>query len=92
MDYYGIKIRLEFNENILKQDKITHNHRKIINIYIAYEISKSINISDYLTLGICLFGSVKLTKNLGVGKYKYSRYGIGFDSHGGFSVPDNGLG
>ena len=92
MDYYGIKIRLEFNENILKQDKITYNHRKIINIYIVYEISKSINISHYLTLGICLFGSVKSTKNLGVGKYKYSGYGIGFDSHGSFSVPGNGLG
>ena len=92
MDYYGTKIGLKFNENILKQDKIRYNHIKIINIYIVYEISKSINISDYLTLGNCFFGSVKLTKNLGVGKYKYSGYEFGFDRHGSFSVPGTGLG
>ena len=28
----------------------------------------------------CLFGSVRLTKNAEVHKYKYSGYGIGFNS------------
>ena len=28
----------------------------------------------------CLLGSVKLTKNAYLDKYKYSDYGIGFDS------------
>ena len=32
----------------------------------------------------CLFGAVKLTKNADIDKYKYSGYGIGFDSRGTF--------
>ena len=33
-------------------------------------------------------GAVKLTKNAGFDKYKYSRYGIGFVACGSFSLPD----
>ena len=84
---YDTYTRVEFNESCLKQDKVTFNHVKIINIYIVYEISKSINISDYLTLENCLFGAVNLTKNGDIDKYKYSGYGIGFDRHGSFSFP-----
>ena len=61
LDYYGTKTRIEFNGSCLKQDKVTFNHEKIVNIYIVYEISKSINISDYPTLEKCLFGAVTLT-------------------------------
>ena len=32
-----------------------------------------------------MFGSVKLTKNPDIDKYKYSGYGIGFDRKGQFS-------
>ena len=35
-----------------------------------------------------MFGSVKLTKNPDIGKYKYSGYGIGFDRRGEFSFGD----
>ena len=40
-----------------------------------------------------MFGAVSLTKNadIGVDKYKYSGYGIGFDRHGEYSF-GNGLG
>ena len=76
----GTKIRLKFNKNILKQDKIKYNHGKIINIYIVYEIAKKFYASHYPTLEISLFGAVKLTKNPSTDKYKYSGYGIGFDS------------
>ena len=31
------------------------------------------------TLGDCLFGTVKLSKNSGLDKHGYSGYGIGFD-------------
>ena len=89
---YDTYTRVEFNESCLKQDKVTFNHVKIINIYIVYEISKSINISDYLTLENCLFGAVNLTKNGDIDKYKYSGYGIGFDRHGSFSFPGTWLG
>ena len=63
-----------------------------MNIYIVYELSKSININDYLTLGNCLFGAVTLTKNVDIDECKYSGYGIGFDRHGSFSFPGTGLG
>ena len=69
----------------MKQDKITYTHGKIVNIYIVYEVSKSINISDYLTLDNCLSGAVSLTKNAVIDRYRYSGYGIGFDRHGSFS-------
>ena len=65
---------------------------KIVKIYIVYEISKSINISNYPTLENCLFGAVSLNKNGDIDKYKYSGYGIGFDRHGSFSSPGTGLG
>ena len=92
LDYYGTKTRVEFNGSCLKQDKVTFNHGKVVNIYIVYEISKSINISDYPTLENWLFGAVSLTKNADIDKYKYSGYGIGFDRHGSFSFPGTGLG
>ena len=90
LDYYGT--RVEFSRSCLKQDKVTFNHGKIVNIYIVYEISKSINISNYPTLGNYLFGAVSLTKNAGIDKYGYSGHGIGFDRHGSFSFSGTGLG
>ena len=92
LGYYDTKARVEFSGSCLKQDKATFNHGKIVNIYIAYEISKSINISDYLTLENCLFGAVSLTKNAEIDRCGYSGYGIGFDRHGSFSFPGTGLG
>ena len=50
LDYSGTKIKVKLNGICLKQDKITYIHGKTVNIYIVYEISKSINISDYPTL------------------------------------------
>ena len=91
LSFYGTKTRVEFNGSCLKQDKVTYNHKKIVNIYIVYEISKNYSISSYPTLENCLFGAVSLTKNADVDQYKYSGYGIGFDRHGKFSF-GNGLG
>ena len=76
----------------MKQDKVTFNHGKIGNIYIVYEISKNINISDYPTLENCFLGAVILTKNTDIDRYGYSGYGIAFDRHGSFSFPGTGLG
>ena len=66
VDYVGTKARVKFNGDCLKQEKITFNHGKIVNIYIVYEIQKSVNISSYPTLENCLFGEVKLTKHLDI--------------------------
>ena len=92
LDSYGTKTRAEFSWRCLKQDKVTFNHGKIVNIYIVYEISKNINISNYPTLENCLFGAVILTKNSDIDKYGYSGYGIGFDSHGSISFAATWLG
>ena len=40
------------------------------------------------TLGNSLFGAVKLTKNADFDKHKYSGCGIGFDTHGLYSLSD----
>ena len=76
----------------MKQDSVTFNHGKVVNIYIVYEISKSINISNYPILENCLFGAVSLIKNADIDKFKYSGYRIGFDRHGICSSPGIGLG
>ena len=88
VDYVGTKARVKVNEDCLKQDKISFDHGKIVNIYIAYEIEKSVNISSYPTLENCLFGAAKLTKHVDVDLYKYSGYGIGFDRKGSYSIGD----
>ena len=92
LDYYCTKTRVEFNGSCLKQDNVTFNYKKVVHIYIVYEISKSFNISDYPTLENCLFGAVTLTKNVDVDKCKYTGYEIGFDRHGSFSFPGTRLG
>ena len=88
LDYVGTKIRVKFNGDCLKQEKITFNHGKIVNIYIAYEIERSVNMSSYPTLENCLFDAVKLTKHIDIDLYKYSGYGIGFDKKWSYSIGD----
>ena len=92
LSYYGTKIKVEFTESGLKQNKVTYNHGKIVNIYIVYEINKNYSTSTYPTLENCLFGAVSLTKNADINKYKYSGYGIGFDREGEFSFGTSGFG
>ena len=48
----------------MKLGKTTYDHGKVVNIYIIYEISRNINISDYPIIENCLFGAVSLTKML----------------------------
>ena len=57
VNYVCTKARAKFNGDCLKQDKITFDHRKIVNIYIVYEIEKIVNISIYPTLENCLVHS-----------------------------------
>ena len=90
--FYGTKIRVEFNGNCLKKDKVTYNHGTIVNIYIAYEISKNYNISSYQALEDCLFGAVSLTKNTDLDQYKYSGNDIGFDKKCEFRFGSRGFG
>ena len=92
LSFFDTKTKVEFKGSCLKQDKITYDHGKVVNIYIVYEISRNNNISNYPTLENCIFGAVSLAKNADIDKYKYSGYGIGFDRKGSFSFPGTGLG
>ena len=47
LDYVGTKVRVNFSGDCLKQEKVTFNHGKIVNIY---EIEKSVNITSYPTV------------------------------------------
>ena len=78
---------MEFNEGYLKQDKITYNHGKIVNIYIIYGLKSTLNYDAHFTLENRLFGAVKLTKNADVNKYRYFGFDIGLDGKGVFSHP-----
>ena len=58
---------------------------KGINLYISYTLTPCLrNLNTDFSLNNCLFGPVKLTKNADPDKYKYSSYGIGFDSRSEF--------
>ena len=67
--------------------------KKVIHLYIFYILYPWLrNLNTDFTLNNCLFGSVKLTKNADLNKYKFSSYGIGFDSCLGFLFTDGGMG
>ena len=76
LEYAGKSMYVTFNEScLIKQDKFIFDNRKIVNIYIVYDLNSNLNNFD-LTLEKCLFGAVKLTKSSGIDKYSYSGYGI----------------
>ena len=62
--YVAKKIRVKFNVSCLKQsNKISYTHKKIVHIYIVYEMNKKDNtIIRDPTLENCSFGAVTLTK------------------------------
>ena len=92
LSYHGTKTRVQFTRSCLKQPNYMFTHKKIVNIYIVYELRASSSNSSDPTLKNCLFGAVTLTKNVDIDKYRYSGYGIGFDRRGSFSFPAGGSG
>ena len=50
------------------------------------------NLNTDFTLKNCLFGSVQVTKNADIDKYKYSGYSIGFDSRSEPLFADGSMG
>ena len=55
-------------------------------------MTSTTNYNPDFTLENYLSGSVKITKNTDVNKYKYSGYGIGFDGKGVFTHPTGSFG
>ena len=83
------RIRLEFNGSCLKQDIAPFTSNSLVNLSIAYELNIwSQDVNAEFTLRDYLFRAVKLTKNANPNKYSYSGYGIVFDSHSSFSIPN----
>ena len=92
LSYNNTKIKVKFTGSCLKQPKFTFTLKKVVNIYIPYELgASSSNVNDP-TIKNCLFGAVTLTKNVDIERYKYSGYGIGFDRRSCFSFPSGGSG
>ena len=85
-------MRVKFTGSHLKQPKFTYTHKAIVNIYIVYQLRASAWNNNNPTLKKFLFGSVTLTKNADIDKYKYSDYGTGFDRRSSFSFPGDGFG
>ena len=91
LNYYGTKIKIKFTRSCLKQSSHILTHKKVVNIYIVYELAASTFHTNDPTIRNCLFGAVALTKNADIEKYKYSGFGIGFDRRSSFSFPSGGL-
>ena len=72
LSYYGTKIRVQFTGGCLKQPKFTFTHKKVVNIYIVYELGTSSSHTNDPTIKYCLFEAVTLTKNADIEKYIYS--------------------
>ena len=92
LNYYGTKIKIKFIESCLKQSDHIFTDKKVVNIYIVYELAASSSQDSDPTLKNCLFGAVTLTKNADIEKYKYSGYGVGFDRRSSFSFTGGGFG
>ena len=71
---------------------VTYSHKKVVNLYVVYQITNFHGTNSYPTLTNASFGAVKLTKNTDIDKYKYSGYGIRFDGRGYYSHPSGGTG
>ena len=70
LDYGGAGIRLKFKGDSFRQNKVTYNHGKIVNIYIIYEISSTLTNQSNFILKNSLFDAVKIRKNADIVKYK----------------------
>ena len=65
----------------------------MVNLFIVYELNSCpLDLETDFTLGGCLFGGVKITKNAIPDKYSYSGYGIEFNTRGYHSLSDGGIG
>ena len=93
LKYESDRIRLQYKGDLLKQNIAAYNHGPVVNIYIVYEISFTFTSQSCFTLKNYLFGTVKITKNSDISKYKYSDgCGISFDSKGSFLHSDGNYG
>ena len=83
---------MNFNGHCLIKNNISIP-KNVMNLFISYKLVLQLkNLNTDLTLGNCLFGFVKLTNNADPDKYKYTGYGIRFDSRSDFLFTDGSYG
>ena len=59
----------------------SNTDRNVVHLFFASKLDAwSRDLNTDFTLGGCLFGAIKLTKNSDSDKYKHSGYGIRFDA------------
>ena len=81
-----------FVDHYIIKNKISIT-KKVIILYIPYILDLQLrNLNTAFTLGSCLFGSVRVTKNADLDKYKYSSCSIGFHSRSQFLVTKGSYG
>ena len=68
VNYYRDRVRLRFTGSVLQQKIVAYSHKKVVNLYVVYEITNFHSIDNYPTLANVLFGAVKLTKNTDIDK------------------------
>ena len=85
---YHVLSDINFNGHSLINNNLSITE-KVINLYISYILSPWLrNLNTDFTLKNCLFGSV----NPDPKKYKYSGYGIGFNSRSEFLFAEGSMG
>ena len=62
LNHYGTKIRVQFPGSCLKQSSHILTHKKVVNIYIVYELGAYSSYVSDPTLKNCLFGAVIFKK------------------------------
>ena len=71
LNYVGNKAMVKFNGRCLTQNKIIFYNKKIVNMYIVYDLILHNSDRNYPTLERCLFGSVQLARCIDIDNYKY---------------------
>ena len=82
LNYYGTKIKIKCTRSCLKQSDHIFPHKKVVNVYIVYELAASSSHDSDPIIKNYLFGAVTLTENAD----------IGFDTRSSFSFSSGGFG
>ena len=76
---YNNEIELHLRKNKVLKQSTGDDHKKIVNMYIVYETDPIYGVITPFPLKDCLFGTINITPNTDISKYKYSGgYGFAF--------------
>ena len=64
INYYGDKARLKFTGSVLQQKTVTYSHKKVVNLYIVYEITNFHSTNNYHTLTNALKTQISTNVNI----------------------------